>query len=292
MMICLIRLGTLIFLIYGFNRLFQGCFRIPGRKTYKMANKMSKLNRGTGSFALFAEGIADFISAGIRLSESKACRLSAMLRYFDEPISPERFVARQLTKSLLLLLPALILYPTIPFFSVVLMIGSILSFFKTELDLEKRFRQKQTEIEYELPRFCATILQEIKVNRDVIGMIDRYVSSSGKALKRELEITLADMKSSNQEAALVRLESRLSLGSVSDIVRGLVGVVRGDDMRTYFEMLSHDLDAMELQRLETQAARQPEKIKKYQFLILASMILIYVITISVYLLTMDRGGFL
>ena len=42
---------------------------------------------------------------------------------------------------------------------------------------------------------------------------------------------------------------------ISDIVRGLIGILRGDDGRMYFQMLSHDLKALELQRLKAKAAK-------------------------------------
>lgn len=291
-MIHIIRFSTVVFLIYGFNRMLQGIVRLPGFKVYKMANKMVRLNQGSGALELFIQSIVGFLSCHIQLNESKESKLKTMLRYFDEPVSPKVFVARQITGSLLLLIPAIFLYFIFPVAALVMIFMAVLFYFKTELELENSYKVKRMEIEYELPRFCATILQEIKLNRDVVGLIERYISGSGKALKRELEITLADMKSSNQEAALIRMESRLSLGAVSDIVRGLVGVVRGDDERAYFEMLSHDMDATELHRLEERAARQPEKIKKYQFFILLAMMCMYIITIAVYLLSMDKPEFL
>ena len=53
---------------------------------------------------------------------------------------------------------------------------------------------------------------------------------------------------------------------ISDIVRGLIGILRGDDGRMYFQMLSHDLKAQELQRLKTKAAKIPPKIRVFSFM--------------------------
>lgn len=292
MMIYLIQYSSLGLLIYGFHKILQGLLRVPGNRVFRVANRLIRINQGAGIPELFIQGIADFISRKIKLGEAGKTKLTTMLRYFDEPISAEVFVARRITGSLLPLPAAFVFSFVFPILSVVLVFIAAIYYFNAELELEKKFNKKRREIEYELPRFCATVLQEIKTGKDVIGMIERYTSGAGKSLKRELEITLADMKSSNQEAALIRLESRLSIGSVSDIVRGLIGVIRGDEVRAYFEMLSHDLDAMELQRLETEAAKQPDKIKKYQFLVLVSMILLYVITIGVYLLSLDKPAVL
>ena len=49
------------------------------------------------------------------------------------------------------------------------------------------------------------------------------------------------MKSGSHEAALTRFESRVGISSLSEVIRGLIGVLRGDDGVIYFQMLSHDL---------------------------------------------------
>lgn len=62
---------------------------------------------------------------------------------------------------------------------------------------------------------------------------------------------------------------------LSDVVRGLIGVVRGDDGVTYFAMLSHDMKQLELQRLKKLAMKRPPKIRKYSLMLLGCMLLLY-----------------
>jgi hypothetical protein len=58
-------------------------------------------------------------------------------------------------------------------------------------------------------------------------------------------------------------------------VRGLIGVLRGDDGVVFFQMLSHDLKQLELQRLKRLAMERPPKIRKFSFLLLGCMLLLY-----------------
>ena len=58
------------------------------------------------------------------------------------------------------------------------------------------------------------------------------------------------MRSGSYEAALTRFEARFNSPLLSDIVRGLIGVLRGDNGVHYFQMLSHDMKQLELQRLK------------------------------------------
>lgn len=291
-MIYVIRAVTFIFLVYGFYRLGMFYLKLPSLRTYKVAHILSRVNKGAGAFSLFIQHLTTALASKIKLGVEKRSRLTAQLRYADEKMTPEAFVASRIVQALMIALPAVVTYFIFPIASIVFIFIALVAYFQSGLRLEHIYNTRRNEIEYELPRFCATITQEIKNSRDVLGLLERYVGVSGKGIKQELEVTIADMKSSNYESALIRLESRMSIGAVSDIVRGLIGVIRGDDVVSYFEMLSHDMDAIELQRLEDEAGKQPHKIKKYQFFILVAMMLMYIVTIAVYLLSMDRPAFL
>ena len=78
---------------------------------------------------------------------------------------------------------------------------------------------------------------------------------------------------------------------LSDIVRGLIGVLRGDDGHVYFQMLSHDMKQLELQRLKAQAAKIPPKIRVYSFVMLVCFMLIYIVVILMQILTSMGGLF-
>jgi len=93
--------------------------------------------------------------------------------------------------------------------------------------------------------------------------------------KRELEITTGDMKTGNIESALRRFETRINSSMLSDVIRGLVGVVSGNQNVVYFEMLSHDFKALEIQKLKAEVMKRPSKIKKYSMMLLGCFILTY-----------------
>ena len=78
---------------------------------------------------------------------------------------------------------------------------------------------------------------------------------------------------------------------LSDIVRGLIGVLRGDDGRIYFQMLAHDMKQLELQQLKAQAAKIPPKIRVYSFIMLVCFMLIYIVVILMQILTSMGGLF-
>ena len=99
---------------------------------------------------------------------------------------------------------------------------------------EERLKEKRDRVEQELPRFVATIEQDLKNSRDVLSILENFKKNTSDTLRAELDILTADMRSGSYEAALTRFEARMNSPMLSDVVRGLIGVLRGDDSAAIF----------------------------------------------------------
>lgn len=229
------------------------------------------------------------LSHYIRMDEYKKSRMGNVLKASGMNLTPEVYQAYALVKAgtvLLAVIPCAILMPLLVPVVVVL---ALLLYFKEGQKADDKLKAKREEIEGELPRMVATIEQELKASRNVIGMLERFKGNAGPALTGELDILLADMRSSNYEAALTRFEARLNSPMLSDVVRGLIGVLRGDDSSVYFQMLAHDFKQIELQRLKAQAQKIPPKIRVFSFVMLVCFLLTY-LAIICYVALESLGG--
>lgn len=229
------------------------------------------------------------LSHYIRMDEYKKSRMGNVLKASGMNLTPEVYQAYALVKAgtvLLAVIPCAILMPLLVPVVVVL---ALLLYFKEGQKADEKLKAKREEIEGELPRMVATIEQELKASRNVIGMLERVKGNAGPALTGELDILLADMRSSNYEAALTRFEARLNSPMLSDVVRGLIGVLRGDDSSVYFQMLAHDFKQIELQRLKAQAQKIPPKIRVFSFVMLVCFLLTY-LAIICYVALESLGG--
>lgn len=233
--------------------------------------------------------VAVCLSKYIHMDEYKYGRMDKVLKASGLNLTPEVYQAYAMVKSgavLLGIFPCLFLLPIlIP----IVIILALLLYFKEIQKADERLKAKREEIEHELPRMVATIEQELKSSRNVIGMLERFKGNAGFALTGELDILLADMRSSNYEAALTRFEARLNSSMLSDVVRGLIGVLRGDDSVVYFQMLSHDFKQIELQRLKMEAQKIPPKIRVFSFAMLMCFLLTY-LAIICYVAIQSLGG--
>ena len=215
----------------------------------------------------------------IHMDEYKRSRMANILKASGMNLTPEVFQAYAVVKAVAVLLGVIPCLFLLPIVTPVVVIAAVLLYFKEIQKADERMKAKREEIEGELPRMVATLEQELKSSRNVLGMLERFKLNAGPALTGELDILLADMRSSNYEAALTRFEARINSPMLSDIVRGLIGILRGDDSAVYFQMLAHDFKQMELQRLKAKAAKIPPKIRVFSFAMLMCFMLTYLVII-------------
>ncbi|HPE96196.1 MAG TPA: secretion protein F, partial [Bacillota bacterium] len=130
------------------------------------------------------------------------------------------------------------------------------------------------------PRLVAHIDKTLKHNRDVLYILDNYKENTGPEMKHELEITVADMRSGNYEAALTRLEARVGSSMLSDVTRGLIGVLRGDETEVYWSSLAVKFADYQRQLLKQQAQKVPSKVKRLSMCLLFCFMLIYIVVIG------------
>ena len=68
---------------------------------------------------------------------------------------------------------------------------------------------------------------------------------------------------------------------LSDVTRGLIGVLRGDDQRMYFQMITFAMRQIEQNDLKKEAAKRPRLIQRYSMMMLLCIIMIYMVVLCV-----------
>lgn len=251
-------------------------FRIPTYKSTRAILNTVKKNRSQihNTQAVMME-LAMKFSKVIMIDNYKKRKLNAVLKSADFPVTAEVYLAQAAVKAALFWLCSLVCLLVFPLLAPAFLALGMVTYFKESTSAERMIVKRREAIEYELPRFVATLTQQLKASRDVLSMLEIYQKHADLALKQELIVTIADMRTGNYESALTRLEGRVSSPMLSDVVRGLIGVLRGDDGVMFFAMLSHDMKQIELQRLKKLAMERPPKIRRYSFLLLGCMLLLY-----------------
>ena len=255
-------------------------WRIPYYKTSKAVESLSKKQKDKKSgLDVWLSGLAVWLSKRIRINEFKRVQLESDLKTAQMNVTPEMFKANAIVKAGIIgvfAVPVAFIFPLLS--PVILFLAFFL--YRAEMrGVSKRIKAKREKIEYELPRLVSNIEKTLAHNRDVLYMLDSYAQNAGPEMKHELNITVADMKSGNYEDAIIRLESRVGSSMMSDVCRGLIGILRGDDNRMYWASLALKFNDTARQQLRLRAQKVPKKVKRLSMCLLFCFMLIYVVVI-------------
>ena len=255
-------------------------FALPYLKTSKAVINLSKQQRDkTSGLDVWLKGLATALSKFIKINEFKKARLEADLKTAQMDITPEMFKANAIVKALIIGVLAIPMAFIFPLLCPVIIFLAIFLYNLEIKSVSRRIKDKRQKIEYELPRLVFTIEKTLKHSRDVLYMLDSYRENAGKEMKHELDITVADMKSGNYEAAITRLEARVGSAQMSDVCRGLIGILRGDDTSLYWSSLAIKFNDIQRQQLRLQAQKIPKKVKRLSMCLLFCFMLIYIVVI-------------
>ena len=255
---------------------------VPTSKTSKMM-MLSKKQQGIRSEKLldvYITRIAVRLAPLIHMDKLKRDKLQTILAIAGIPLSPEVYLLKAHITAGLVALFALPLLPILPLFVPILIGLAVALWFSTYYSAFDYVKKRRKLMEAEIPRFALTIAQNLENDRDVLKILSSYRRMAGKDFAQELDQTVADMKTGNYENALIRFESRVGSTLLSDVVRGLIGTLRGDDQRMYFRMICFDMRQIEQNNLKKEAAKRPKQIQRYSMMMLFCIVIIYLVVLS------------
>ena len=116
------------------------------------------------------------------MDEYKRGRQKNILKASGLNLEPEVYQAYAVVKAGMVMvgiLPCLLVFPLL---SVIVMVLSVMVFFKEQERADQLLSKKRGELEGELPRFVSTVEQELKNSRDVLSIVENYKKNAGQPL--------------------------------------------------------------------------------------------------------------
>ena len=266
----LLTLGQYALLVNKFPKVYKGAASaLQARNPYKISGNEVMINK-----------VANYILPHVVLDEMKRHKLVDELKSIGIDIKPEMFRAKAIAKGLIYAIPFLVLVPISFFF---LLIAAMVAY-QVILGEDKRLKQtvlvRKRSIERELPQFAGTIRQQLNNTRDMITILDSYRKVCGQSLRSEIETTLNDIRTGNAERALNALDGRVGSTKFSELIRGLVGINRGDDMKIYFNMLAIEYQKAENEAVKKELLERPTKLQKNMMVLFACIFVMTMLTLG------------
>jgi hypothetical protein len=266
----------------GLYFLFSGIWRLPTLAEERAAQRI----KGMGTKKVdpadrLVLAIAKPISKIIFLEPFTERRLAATLRAAEMDYSPQMYIGISIAGALPLLLLAVPAYFLMPPVIIIILIVAVLQIMNHYDKAAKAAKRHRDAIENELPRFIRQISEQLMRARDIRSILDSYRKTAGPSLANQLRVTIADIDSGNLAIALERLDVRVGSPLLSNIIRGLLGVLRGDATLVYFEQLSRDFKQIEISRLKKEAGKRPGVIRRYSMLMLGCFLALFFVVFAI-----------
>lgn len=269
-------------LSFGIYLIISDILKLPYLKTSKAIMNMAREDKKTTS--VYETVIMDLsmkLAKIIPMDQYKRNRLKRTLEAAGIKMTPECYQAHAIVTAAsvgLLVIPCIYIFPLI---AILILVLAVLTYFKEYQKADNMLASRRDEIETELLRLVNTIEQELHSNRDVLSILEVFKKNTTPVFAKEIGITCADMRTGGYEVALMRMEARINSPLLSDVVRGLISVIRGDNGIIYFQMLAHDFKQAELRKLKSKAQKIPGKMKVLSMILLICFLMTYFVIIGV-----------
>ncbi len=283
----------LISLVYaaGIAFLLADAFRVPRRAVSGAMNAGGSRKKRSNPLENLLRELSAKLARKIKLNEYREKMLEADLRTADLTVSPQEYVADCLVKSALVGLLAVPVFFLSKALSVPVLLAAVLTYRQLSGKAGRMIRERRARIEGDLPRFVSVVANTVGHSRDVLSILDGYRERACPEFRRELDITVADMRSGHDLEALRRLGSRVGSSKMDEVVRELQSIINGNSTASRWEDLSRKFGEYQRQAMRDRANTAPKKVRRLSMILLFCFAMIYVVVIGQVLLSSLGGLF-
>lgn len=255
-----------------------------GQKQLSRIAKATKVKRSIWETAKF-KPLLTALGAFIFIEQSKESKLTEQLKKAKMLYTPKEYTAKKFLFSGIGIIVILFCYMI--GFIIGIPIGVILTLFLYFLvndELKHKLTLSNIKILLELPQFIRAVITNMKTDRDLIHIVERYIPIAKETgLKPELITLVADLKSGNTETALMRFDTRLGLPEISRLVVILINIERGVDQTNALTFLANDMMLIARENIKRQYSVRPAKLNQQLLpcIVVDIIALMYVLVYSV-----------
>ncbi|MEG0853593.1 MAG: hypothetical protein RSF82_06955 [Angelakisella sp.] len=214
----------------------------------------------SGRYDRFIQNIAIRLQPFIKVSEQKQRLYGKLLQAAKDKRKPTIFVASLVAKSGIWIVVGLLLLPRSVAATITCWAYGVYLSYAEVSAIKEGYQRYQTAVEMDLPKLCSVINSRLNSTTNVQAILTSFLPIASPSMQEEIMLTLSDMKTGNQVVALMRMETRLSSPKVSDVVRGLISVLNGDDQTLYFQAKQHQFNNDYLAARRKEIQQRPLKL--------------------------------
>lgn len=257
------------FLIFSF--LSAGLFFLAAYKLQYPPYSTVKGVRSTGAARgsplsawrqLFLIPVAKRIAPLIHIEAYKERRMAVQLERAGIRLSPAEYYTQAIVMSVITALAGggfvlIFMRQMLPIAAVL----AVIVYFHFFGEVKDKLKEKDKQVEGELPKFIRAIVQGLKTEKDVIKLLETYDTIAGGGLKYDIEVLIMDLKSGGYDDALLDFDKRVGNPYVSRLAKALIASGRGDNQAAALHHLLSDMAVLARETMQRELSRRPGRVK-------------------------------
>lgn len=265
------------FIIIGLWLILSGL--MPKQREKRLLKRLSSPHVKKGLEERFIIPLAAKFARFIRLPDEKRERLEKNLKNNGYKMTPELYTARNLTVSALFLFVSVIMLllhrQSATLLGIVFIVLAIIAYIRLDREVSVKAAKKRAAIQAELPQFMMTIVEALQFDRNITSTCDKYRLVAGPLFKKELDRLVLDMKTTNQEQALLSFADRIGIETLTSFITGLVSESRGVNQAEYLISVENGLRQEMKENLRKEALKKPDKMRIAQIMMIVAAMVIW-----------------
>lgn len=249
---------------FGIYEVITTVIILPSRQTLKSVKRLTEKRTITQDLKEFlVTPIAVIISKFIKLSSIKREKLRRDLERVGIMDSPEMYYANAITISLWICIASLLMIPLgLKVLTFALFVLSVLIYLKN-IDLVKdKIQETNNAIKRELPRFVRMYNHSRGDNVQFVDIAEKYSKIAGEKFKYDIDMLIMDLKTGNEEAALINFAGRVNIPQMTNFVNVVLGSIKGDDMGVALQLMEGEMKALSRENKRRIMQERPGKVKR------------------------------
>lgn len=237
---------------------------VPSRQTLKAVKRLKEKRSITEDLKeFFVEPLATVISKLIKLNSVSREKLRRDLERVGITRSPEMYYANAVIISLWIGIGSLIMIPLgLQVITFTMLILSVLLYMKNIEQVKDKIKVTNDAIKRELPKFVRMYNHSRGDNIQFVDIVEKYLRIADDKFKYDLELLVMDLKTGNEENALINFSERVNIPQLTNFVNVVLGSIKGDDMGVALQLMEGEMKALSRENKRRIMQERPGKVKK------------------------------
>ncbi len=254
----------ILVIAFGLYEIATMVIVLPSHQTLKATKRLVQKHTILQDLKdLFVTPIATFISKFIRLDRIKREKLRKDLERVDIQESPEMYYANAITISLLMCFGSLFLIPLgMKIITAAAFLLAIAVYFANVERVKEKIKETNEAIKRELPRFVRMYNHSRGDNIQFVDIAEKYRQIAGDKFKYDLDLLIMDLKTGNEENALLNFAERVNIPQMTSFVNVVLGAIKGDNVSVSLQLMEGEMKILARENKRRIMQERPGKVKR------------------------------